>query len=133
MDEKDILGELAPMPPARRRYPNRSRLLRDLLIFEIKLVVDGVKDLLLAPLAALAAVADLLLDDTRRGLFLGKVIALGERYERWLNLYGTGRRTRPDAMAILDDAGSDALIDYLESGARKIHGDISRRRKPPRE
>lgn len=122
-----------PKLPVYPAYPERSSLLRDLVVFEAKLALDGVKDLLLAPLAALAVAADLLLDDTRRGLFLGKVIALGERYERWLNLYGTHRRRGPNAASILDEAGSDVLIDYLESGARKLHRDLSERRRPPED
>ena len=56
--------------PTFPEYTSRWKLARDLGVFELKLAVDGVKDLILAPLALAAVVADMVgrgnADDTRR-------------------------------------------------------------------
>jgi hypothetical protein len=107
-------------------YHSRWRLARDLGVFEAKLLVDGLKDIVLAPLALAAVVADMVMPEESRGVFLRAVIRLGERFERWLNLYGMRRRAR--TRSILDDGGSDLIIDYLENTARGLGKEIKDRR-----
>lgn len=71
--------------------PPNGVLIRDLLIFQLKLWMDGLKDIVLAPLSLFAAAADLLLGPGRRGPRLYRVLRLGERYDLWLNLFGAAR------------------------------------------
>ena len=66
--------------------PTASRLLRDLIVFEVKLFLDGLKDLVLAPGAVLAAVLGILLR-RRRNMPLHSLMRLGTRFEKWLRLY----------------------------------------------
>ena len=98
--------------PTFPEYKSRWKLARDLGVFELKLAVDGLKDLILAPLALAAVVADLVMPAESRGVFLRAVIRMGEGFERWLNLYG--RKRREDARNVLDEVGSDLIVYYLE-------------------
>ena len=108
-------------------YENRWRLARDLGVFEFKLALDGVKDLVLAPLALAAVLGDMVMPKETRGVFLRAVIALGERFERWLNLYGLKRRE--ETRTILDSGGSDLIVDYLESKTLDLHRGLKDRKK----
>ena len=113
--------------PSFPEYHSRWQLARDLGVFELKLAVDGVKDIILAPLALAAVVADMVMPAETRGVFLRAVIRIGERFERWLNLYGLkrGEGTR----TILDSGGSDLIVDYLESKTLDLHRGITDRKR----
>jgi hypothetical protein len=113
--------------PAFHQYTSRWKLVRDLGVFELKLAVDGVKDLVLAPLALAAVVADMVMPVESRGAFLRAVIRIGEGFEKWLNLYGLKRRE--DARTVLDEGGSDLIVDYLESKTLDLHRGLKDRKK----
>jgi hypothetical protein len=113
--------------PSLPEYPSRWRLARDLGVFEVKLAVDGLKDIVLAPLALAAVVADMVMPAETRGVFLRAVIRIGEGFERWLNLYGSKRRL--DDRSVLDEGGSDVIVDYLESKTVDLRQGFRDRRK----
>ena len=117
----------------RRFEGSRSQLFRALLVFEVKLAVDGLKDFVLAPLAALAVLLDM--KRARSGEeweSFERVMLLGERFERWLALYGIAGRDPLDPDdpedlrrgGILDEGGSDVLLDSIELTAKKIGQEI---------
>jgi len=108
-------------------YESRWRLARDVGVFEIKLAVDGIKDLIMAPLALAAFVADMVMPKDSRGVFLRAALRIGERFESWLNLYGL--RRRDETRTILDEGGSDIIVDYLESKTVELHRGLRHRRK----
>ena len=65
--------------------------MRDLLIFQLKLVLDGLKDVVLIQVSLLAALYDLLFGRPGRPLLFYNLLRLSERVDRWLNLYGASR------------------------------------------
>lgn len=91
-------------------------IIRDLLIFQLKLFLDGLKDIFLVPLSLGAAVLDLLLPGSRPGRRFYAVMRLGESYDRWLSLFAAA-----DKACALDDglfgasrAGSRSFLGKLE-------------------
>lgn len=67
---------------------SRGKILRDLLVFQVKLWLEGLKDIALVPLSLGAAVIDMVFyRKSSRGALYG-VMGLGERFENWVNLYG---------------------------------------------
>lgn len=64
-------------------------LIRDVAVLQVKLLVDGFRDLLLVPASLVAAVASLVNSaDGRPGPEFYRLLALGRRSERWINLFG---------------------------------------------
>ncbi|MFB6231890.1 MAG: hypothetical protein ABEL04_12125 [Salinibacter sp.] len=63
--------------------PSRSETARDVVIFQVKLWLEGFKDVVLMPLSLGAAVIDLVFG----GSTLYAVMKLGDRFERWVHLY----------------------------------------------
>ncbi|PRQ06279.1 hypothetical protein [Enhygromyxa salina] len=92
--------QVRPEPEdSRVRSRRRVRTLQDLLVFQIKLLLEGFKDLVLGPLSLGAAVLDFLLAKKAPDRYLDGVMRIGRRYEDALDLYG--------ALDALDDpAGS---------------------------
>lgn len=77
---------------------SRARIVRDLLTFQVKLWLEGMKDIALVPLSLGAAVIDLLFyRKSSRGALYG-VMDLGNRFEKWVDLYGArpGESGTPD-------------------------------------
>ncbi len=107
----------------------RGVLIRDFLIFQLKLVLDGFKDLFLFQASVVAVVIDLLFSGRRRRLFYS-VMRLGERIDLWLNLHGAIARMEASGDGLFggSKAGSNTLLGQLEQAVRG--GDDPRRKAP---
>jgi hypothetical protein len=110
----------------------RSVLIRDFLIFQLKLWLDGFKDLLMIQLSVLAVVVDLLFGGRKKRLFY-KVIRLGERIDLWLNLHGALARADESGDGLFGGsrAGSKTMLGQLEQAVRG--GDEPRRQRRERK
>jgi hypothetical protein len=92
----------------------RFPVLRDVIVFQAKLFVDGLRDLLLSPASIFAALIDLLVPGDDGGKRFYAVVRFGRRTEQWINLFGAADRQDPAA----DSKGIDVLLDELEGLAR---------------
>jgi len=103
--------------------PSPGVLVRDALIFYIKLLVDGAKDLVLVQVALLAFCVDLILmlGTGRRRSFFYRVMEIGERFDLWLNLYTPSRRARHNADGLFGEsrAGDDTFLGEFEELVRR--------------
>jgi hypothetical protein len=95
-------------------------LLRDLAIFQVKLVLDGAKDIVLSPVSFAAAVFDILMPGRRPGHRFYGVMAIGERFDRWLNLFGAASTAAADTDGLFgaSRAGSPTMLGRLEAAVR---------------
>lgn len=91
-------------------------IFRDLLIFQIKLVLDGAKDIVLAPVSLLAAAVDLALPGEQPGRRFYTVMRIGESFDRWLSLFAASHKANAyeDGLFGVSRAGSDSLLGELE-------------------
>ena len=89
---------------------NRGALIRNAFVFQLKLMADGLRDLVLLPVSLIATLIGVLRssDDPEREFL--QVIQLGRESEKWINLFGT-HDTPEDANAI---ASIDTLFTKLE-------------------
>lgn len=92
-------------------------LLRDLAIFQLKLFLDGLKDVVLAPVSIVAAGIDLVLPGKRQGHRFYAVMRLGERYDRWLSLFSAANRAEgnDDGLFGAERADPDSMLGKIES------------------
>jgi hypothetical protein len=95
-------------------------LLRDLGIFQLKLLLDGIKGTAVALIALAAAVIDLL--TKKPGRLFYRVLSLGERLDLWLNLYGAARKAPAsgDGLFGASKAGTNTMLGKLEAIVRKF-------------
>ena len=98
---------------------SRSRIVvvRDLIIFQVKLVLDGMKDFVLMPVSLVAAGLDLLMPGRHPGHRFYAVVRAGERYDRWLSLFAAAEKaTRTDdGLLTKDRADRGTMLGKLES------------------
>jgi len=67
---------------------SRLRLLRDVLVFQVKLGAEALLDITLIPVSLGAAGVDLLLGNWRKPRWFHGVLRFGERCERRIDLWG---------------------------------------------
>lgn len=117
---------------------SRRVTLRDFLIFQLKLALDGLKDLVVFNLSIGAVVLDFIAGRGRRPRLFYSVVRISERFDAWLNLHGVARRMETDESGDgffgASEAGSDSLIGQIEQLVRggdgpKREGPIDRRRE----
>lgn len=109
-----------------QEYPSRAVLIRDLLILQLKLLIDALKDVLFMKLAFFAALFDLLFGRPGRPLLFYAVLRLGERFDLWLNLYGAASTAdeSDDGLFGASRAGSSSLLGRLEQMIRQRVEDV---------
>jgi hypothetical protein len=69
----------------------RIALIRETAILQLKLIADGFRDAVLIPISLLAALIGLLRGGEDCDREYRRVIKLGRRSERWINLFGHQR------------------------------------------
>ena len=73
---------MEPNPETPNDYPDRWTLIRDLFVFQAKLLVDGLRDLLLVPASFVAGIWSLVSSDNGRpGPQFYQLISLGKQSE----------------------------------------------------
>lgn len=91
-------------------------LIRDLLIFQLKLWMDGLKDVVLLPISVGAGILDVLLGPRSSGYRLYAVLRMGERYDLWLNLFGAAAEAERSGEGLFggSEPGDGTMVGRLE-------------------
>ncbi len=86
----------------------RWTLMRDIAVLQAKLIVDGLRDLVLVPASIVA------------GIVSYQLLGLGKQSERWINLFGALENAPPDLeqMEPFPEADMDQLVGKLETFVR---------------
>lgn len=114
---------------------SRGALTRDFLIFELKLLLDGLVDVIMAPLGAVAFVSELIFPGKRFGHRFYQVLRMGERWDRWLSLYQPSKEAELSAEGLIgaSSVGADSLIGKIEELIRQGRLPESAREMIPRK
>lgn len=101
----------------------RQQLVRNIVIFQLKLWVDGFRDLVLLPVSLAAAIVGFLRSAEDPERELNQVKAYGRQTEEWINLFGQhgvgeqqGGGKNSHALASID-----AVFDKLEESLRQSY------------
>lgn len=97
------------------------RILRQVGVFQFKLLLDALRDLSLSPLSLLAALGDLLKLSPKDDPYFDRVLALGRRSEHMIDLWRSDRRASRGEV--------DNMVDRLEV---LLRDENARRQAPAR-
>jgi hypothetical protein len=123
MDDRNDIGA-----PSAEEDPRRV-FLRDATVFHGKLLLDGLRDVILFPVALVTAVIDLIRRDNPPGRHFYDVVHFGKQTEQWIDLFEAVNRApetdRP--RATIDGPSLDDLLNDLEGKLRsgEEKGEIS--------
>lgn len=100
------------------QHPDRWTLIRDILVLQFKLVVDGVRDFLLVPASLIVGIVSLFSSkDGKPGPQFYRLLGVGKRSEQWINLFGAYRHS-PESISSRGnpaDANIDDFVNRMES------------------
>jgi len=96
----------------------RWQLLRDAAAFQVKLLLDALRDLALSPLALGAALIDFVFAGSRKPSYFYAVLRLGRRSEDWIDLWAAGLRESPESSKGEQPVNADWLMDRVEALVR---------------
>ena len=102
---------------------SRKVVVRDFLIFQVKLALDGFKDFVVFNMSIGAIVLDFIAGRGKRPRLFYSVVRISERFENWLDLHSVVARLdaadRADPALDADGRGADALIGEIEELVRR--------------
>jgi hypothetical protein len=92
----------------------RSELFRNAIVFQVKLMADGFRDLVLIPVSFFAAIIGLLRGGDEPEKEFNQVIDIGRESERWINLFGNHDVPENSNMATSIDVVFTKVEDVLK-------------------
>ncbi len=103
-----------PLLPA----TNRWELLRNIALFQMKLALDALRDLVISPVSIIAGLADLITGGKNPGHRFYRVLIAGRFSETWINLFGQADHMEPESGK---HGGSDIVtIDTIVEQFEKL-------------
>jgi hypothetical protein len=111
---------------------SRLQLLWDVLVFQFKLVADGLRDVFLSPISLISALIGLLAGGDEPDRYFKQVLRLGRRSEIWINLFGYRKHsgTSDELIAPIKDkvfagAKSNPWMHKVSSGLNRKLDDVN--------
>ena len=102
-------------PPA-EPLPTRWDLIRDIAVFQVKLIVDGLRDLILVPISLVVGLISLLKPADEAGEDFYELLRMGKRSEKWINLFGAAQHwQKPEHKPTkFEEEDIDRLVSRVE-------------------
>ena len=104
--------------PENQHGPDRWTLIRDIAVLQVKLIVDGLRDLILVPASLVAGIWSLVSGSPDRpGPQFYQLIAFGKQSEGWINLFKAYEHAPPEVRRdhAFDGSSMDQFVDKFES------------------
>ena len=92
----------------------RWKFWRDVAVFQLKMFLDNVRDLVLMPVSLVAAVIDLIMKGEREGALFYKVLRWGSHSEEVIDVYSAIKDHDPGKFKVSPTYTVDAVIARLE-------------------
>jgi len=103
-------SSISPAPGSADRW----KFLRDVLVFQLKLFLDNVRDFALMPVSLAAALFDLVFKGEREGALFYKVLKWGAHSEEVIDVYSAIEDHATGAFALNPNYRVDTVIARLE-------------------
>jgi len=92
----------------------RWRFLRDVMVFQLKLFLDNVRDFALVPISLVAALIDLVYKGEREGALFYKLLRWGAHSEEVIDVYSAIKNHPPGSFKVNPAYTVDAVVARLE-------------------
>lgn len=100
------------------QQPGHRTLIRDVAVLQVKLLVDGFRDLLLLPASVIAGIVSLISSNNGSpGPQFYRLLAVGKQSERWINLFAAVKNAPQDLdpLQSFGDADIDDIVAKVET------------------
>ncbi len=125
---------------------SRTEVVRDTIVLQLKLIVDGLRDLALMPLCFFAALIGLIIHREKPGRYLYRILSYGRFSEKWIGLFDDASKDKMAPIAYegknfdemiqktqtafeskyIDPDKKDLLVKKLNDALNEINGKINK-------
>lgn len=117
--------------PSGAESPPPAEMIRQAVVLQLKLILEGVKDVVLGPIALVGLLIDLLLRQPHERKLFYQVLRGGERFEEFLDLYAALREREPTEADVPRRGPTlDKVLSWSERQVRTYVEDRKERRGP---
>ena len=109
---------MALLPESDTSHPPLWTLIRDIAVLQVKLVVDGVRDLILVPTSLITGIVSIAkTKNGKPGTEFYRLVSIGRQSERWINLFGAIENAPAEVVEELNfgEADIDAIVSRVEA------------------
>jgi len=108
-----------PSKPLQTNRDERWKFLRDVLVFQLKMLLDNLRDFALMPIALVAAIIDLVFRGEREGALFYKVLRWGSHSEAVIDVYSAIEHHERGNFKVSRSYTVDGVIARLEGVLRR--------------
>lgn len=98
-------------------WARRRRVIRDVSRFQLKLMLDALRDLIMSPWSLVAGAIDVVKAGRQEPEHFAEVIRAGRKTEEWIDLWDHGKEQETASTASVD-----SVIERLEEALRNAQG-----------
>jgi hypothetical protein len=84
-------------------------LIRQGIVFQLKLGLDAVRDILMSPVSMVLVVADIVMANNHQQSYFIRLMKLGKKSDHWINLFAVDL---PNGESEADEVVADSNVDY---------------------
>jgi hypothetical protein len=102
----------------------RWQLAKDAVIFQVKLGLDAVRDLLLSPVSIVLAIWDVLKGHTQEQSYFYRLMQFGHKTDKWLSLFASPLDKKDEQIISGENTENynvDQLLNKIESVLKAQH------------
>ena len=88
---------------------SRSEVIYDTFVLQLKLLVDGVRDLMLMPLVLVASLLGLIMHTKNPGRYLYRLLSYGKASEDWIGLFDEAEKDQLDPVDLKHKSFEDLI------------------------
>ncbi|MFC5583889.1 hypothetical protein ACFPOD_02110 [Nitratireductor kimnyeongensis] len=106
---------IAASSPSRGR---RGRLVRRVILFQVKLMADGIRDVVMSPLSIAAGLLGLVSRDGSAEIYFDRLMRFGRETDHWINLFDHRSQANdtPSLDRIAEQIEEALRLDYESGG-----------------
>ncbi len=116
------------MENTKTKQHSRSEVIRDTIVLQLKLIIDGIRDLALMPVCFFAAIAGLTLHREQPGRYLYRILSYGKTSENWIGLFDEASKDSMQPVDLKDNC-LDELIKKTQSAIESKYIDEDKKQK----
>jgi len=90
-------------------------LIRQAIVFQLKLGLDAFRDVLMSPVSILLLIADIVMANNHQKSYFIRLMRLGKKSDNWINLFGVDSpNTKPSDKIVAADSNVDYWFTKIE-------------------
>jgi hypothetical protein len=103
---------------------NRLELAKNAIIFQVKLALDALRDLLLSPISIVLSIWDIVKGHSQQQSYYYQLMQFGHKTDKWLNLFSSPLDDKGEQTSSgenIENYTVDQLLNKIESALKAQH------------